>query len=161
MNLRDTLRRPPTPTLPRLPLTQERVVIGGVLLFLAALAWAYTVWSAETMDMGSGGMGDAMGMDSGDMAMEMGGMNMRLGVSTSGATLGLLAFLPMWTGMMAAMMFPSAEPMFSFFAKAQRRHAEQGRASISLWVFASGLPGCLGAARSASLASELWPRRAS
>ena len=68
----------------------------------------------------------------------MSGMNMRLGVSTSGVVFGLFAFLPMWTGMMAAMMFPSVEPMFSFFARAQRQRAEQGRRAISIWLFAGG-----------------------
>jgi predicted metal-binding membrane protein len=71
-------------------------------------------------------------------AMGMEGMNMRLGVeidSTSGA---LWAFVPVWTAMMAAMMFPSAQPMLLTFGRVQQQRQARGALFISTWIFAAG-----------------------
>lgn len=117
--------RHPNNSLSRLSISGDRVLVGAVLFMAAVLAWAYTVWSAAAMS-GMGGIG---------------AMNMRLGVSTAGPSLGLVAFLPMWTVMMAAMMFPSAEPMFSIFGRVQQRRVEQGRAYVPIWLFGAGYLG--------------------
>lgn len=96
-----------------------RALVGGTLVVTAGLAWAYTAWQARTATM----PGDGMAADMEPMGLTMG--------------MSFAAFLPMWTIMMAAMMFPSAEPVFSMVASIYRRRS--GRAvPLATVVFATG-----------------------
>ena len=72
------------------PLSVQRNVILGLLLALAAGAWAVLVWQSAGADM--------------DMTM-------------ASSTMGLRAplFLTIWVIMMVAMMFPTAAPMTRSF----------------------------------------------
>ena len=92
------------------PLSAQRNVILGLLLALAAAAWAALVWQSPVIDM--------------DTAMEW-------------ATMGLRAplFLAIWVLMMMAMMFPTAAPMILTFHKVQAGKRERGEAFVSTWVF--------------------------
>ena len=98
------------------------MVLG--LLFIAALAWAYTVYLAydmDSMDMGSGvGMGLAMPNMQSWAVWDWGSM-----------------FL-MWSVMMAAMMVPTASPLILLFATVNRRRLEQQQPYVSTGIFVSG-----------------------
>jgi predicted metal-binding membrane protein len=92
------------------PLSLERSLVLGLLLALAAAAWALLLWER------AGGAPD--------MAM-------------AAPTMGLRAplFLAIWVVMMVAMMFPTAAPMILAFHKIQEGKRRQGGAFVSTWVF--------------------------
>ena len=92
------------------PLSVQRNVILGLLLALAAGAWAVLVWQSAGADM--------------DMTM-------------ASSTMGLRAplFLAIWVIMMVAMMFPTAAPMILTFHKVQAGKRQRGDGFVSTWVF--------------------------
>ena len=92
------------------PISFQRNVILGLLLALAAAAWAALVWQGAGADM--------------DMAMDL-------------PTMGLRAplFLAIWVIMMVAMMFPTAAPMILTFHKVQAGKRQRGEAFVSTWIF--------------------------
>jgi predicted metal-binding membrane protein len=91
------------------PLSVQRNVILGLLLALAAGAWAVLVWQSDA-----------------DMDMTM-----------ASSTMGLRAplFLAIWVIMMVAMMFPTAAPMILTFHKVQAGKRRRGDGFVSTWVF--------------------------
>ena len=111
----------------------QRNVILGLLLVLAATAWAALVWQSTGTDM-------TMAMDS--------------------PTMGLRAplFLAIWVIMMVAMMFPTAAPMIVAFHRVQTGRRQRGDAFVSTWIFVAayllvwGLAGL--AAYAGALAAE-------
>ena len=103
-------------------LRRDRVIVIGAVLAIAAIAWAYTVYVAETRM----GMGDGMGMG---MAMA----DMR---SWSAANFGLM--FVMWAVMMVAMMAPSAAPMLLMFAAVNRKRRERQAPYVSTGIFLAG-----------------------
>jgi predicted metal-binding membrane protein len=92
------------------PLLVQRNVILGLLLALAAGAWAALLWQSA----------DA-------------GMDMTMASSTMGLRAPL--FLAIWVTMMVAMMFPTAAPMILTFHKVQAGKRARGDAFVSTWVF--------------------------
>jgi predicted metal-binding membrane protein len=92
------------------PILFQRNVILGLLLALAAAAWAALVWQGAGADM--------------DMAMHL-------------PTMGLRAplFLAIWVIMMVAMMFPTAAPMILTFHRVQAGKRQRGEAFVSTWIF--------------------------
>ena len=92
------------------PLRLQRNVILGLLLALAAAAWAVLVWQQ------------------GDAAMDM---------TMASPAIGLRAplFLAIWVVMMVAMMFPTATPMILTFHRVQAGKHRLGDAFVSTWVF--------------------------
>jgi predicted metal-binding membrane protein len=92
------------------PLQVQRNTILGLLLALAAAAWALLFWQAAGDDMG--------------MAM-------------SSPTMGMQAplFLTIWVVMMVAMMFPTAAPMILTFHRIQANKRQRGEAFVATWVF--------------------------
>ena len=100
----------PSDTLPR----RDRIIFAGLLLLVAALAWAFTVHQAILMDE----MDAAMWRD---MNMSMNGME-----PTWNAIDAVVLFV-MWSAMMAAMMIPGASPMITAFATIN--HRRQARAA--------------------------------
>src|SRR5215210_7770712 len=115
------------------PISFQRNVILGLLLALAAAAWAVLVWQGVSAEM--------------DMAMDS-------------LTMGLRAplFLAIWVIMMVAMMFPTAAPMIVTFHKVQAGKRQRGEAFVSTWIFVAayllvwGLAGI--AAYAGALAAE-------
>ena len=99
-------------------LKRDRVVIVAGIVAVAALAWAYLVYLAQS--------NDATGMS---LAMAQ----LR---SWSATDFGLM-FL-MWAVMMTGMMVPTAAPMILLFATVNRRRREQQRPFVSTGVFMSG-----------------------
>lgn len=95
------------------------IVIAGVVA-VAAIAWGYTIYLAQSnVDMGTS-MGMAMG-------------NVR---SWSG--IDFLLMFVMWSVMMVAMMVPSAAPMLLIFAAVNRKRRQDSRPFVSTGVFLSG-----------------------
>jgi len=92
------------------PISFQRNIILGLLLALAAAAWALLVLQGKGADM--------------DMAMDT-------------PTMGLRAplFLAIWVTMMVAMMFPTAAPMVLTFHKVQAGKRQRGETFVSTWIF--------------------------
>jgi len=97
---------------------RQRNLILGVLLVLAAAAWALVFWQAAAM-----------------RASVMDGMGAPLGL-----TLGMSAvlFLAIWVAMMVAMMFPSSAPMILMFSAITAGKRQRGQAYVPTWVFVAG-----------------------
>jgi hypothetical protein len=83
-------------SLPRL----DRIIVAGLLLLVAALAWAFTVHQAIRMDEMEASMWR-------DMNMSMNGME------PSWNAVDAVMLFVMWSAMMAAMMIPGASPMIT------------------------------------------------
>lgn len=94
---------------PPTALARERMLILGLLLFLAAAAWALLIWYAGTMDAAMARQ-PTMGM-------------------------GALLFLAVWVAMMVAMMFPTAAPMILMFARVHARKRARQQPFVPTWVF--------------------------
>jgi predicted metal-binding membrane protein len=92
------------------PLSFQRNIILGLLLILAAAAWALLIWQGVGADMG---------------------------IAMASPTMGLRAplFLAIWVAMMVAMMFPTAAPMILTFHRVQTGKRQRGQAFVSTWVF--------------------------
>jgi predicted metal-binding membrane protein len=88
----------------------QRNVILGLLLALAAAAWALLAWQGAGAEM--------------DMTMGPPTMGMRAPL-----------FLAIWVVMMVAMMFPTAAPMILTFHKVQVSKRQHGEAFVATWVF--------------------------
>jgi predicted metal-binding membrane protein len=121
------------------PISFQHNVILGLLLALAAAAWAALLWQGAGAEL--------------DMAMDS-------------PTMGLRAplFLAVWVTMMVAMMFPTAAPMILTFHKVQAGKRQRGEAFVSTWIFVAayllvwGLSGV--AAYFGALAAEAVAARA-
>jgi predicted metal-binding membrane protein len=103
----------------------DRIIVAGLLLLVAALAWGFTVHQVMMMDQ----MEAAMSRDRG---MSMNGMK-----PSWTAVDALLLFL-MWSAMMAAMMVPGASPMVTAFATINRRRRERNALYVPTAVFLIG-----------------------
>ena len=120
------------------PISFQRNVILGLLLALAAAAWAALVWHGAGGDM--------------DMAMDSPTMGLRVPL-----------FLAIWILMMVAMMFPTAAPMIVAFHKVQAGKRQRGEAFVSTWIFVaayllvwglSGVAACAGALAAETIATH-------
>ncbi|PKB78774.1 MAG: hypothetical protein BZY88_16685 [SAR202 cluster bacterium Io17-Chloro-G9] len=99
-------------------LKRDRAVVVAGIVGVTALAWAYLVYLAQTMN----GMGS--------------GMAMAQLQSWTIADFGFM-FL-MWAVMMTGMMVPTAAPMVLLFATVNRRRREQQGPCVPTAVFLSG-----------------------
>ena len=99
-------------------LKRDRVVVIAGVVAVAALAWAYLIYLAQS--------NNASGMS---LAMAQ--------LRSWNATEFSLMFL-MWAVMMTGMMIPTAAPMILLFATVNRRRREQQRPFVSTGVFMSG-----------------------
>src|SRR5262245_62392603 len=91
------------------PFRLQRKIVLGLLLALAAAAWAVLVWQHA------------------DVTMDM----------TASVTIGPHAplFLVIWVVMMVAMMFPTAAPMILTFHRVQAGNRKPRDAFVTTWVF--------------------------
>jgi predicted metal-binding membrane protein len=94
---------------------RNQTLVWLALLLLATIGWAITILQARRT-MGS--MGDVPNM--------------------GGQLVPILLFLPVWVGMMVAMMFPSVAPMVSLFATVSREQRDAGKPAAPTWVFVAG-----------------------
>ncbi len=104
---------------------RDRVIVAGLLLLVAVLAWAFTIGQAQRMDA----MEAAMWRD---MNMSMNGME------PSWTPLDALLLFIMWSAMMAAMMVPGAAPMVTAFAAINRHRRERAAPYVPTTIFLAG-----------------------
>ena len=111
-----------TPSALEQALRRDRAVVIVAIIIIAAIAWAYTVYLAET----------GMSMDDGaGMSMAMADMR-----SWGAADFGLMFI--MWAVMMVAMMTPSAAPMLLMFAAVNRKRRERAAPFVPTGIFLAG-----------------------
>lgn len=103
----------------------DRIIVAGLLVLVAVLAWAFTVHQSMLMDE----MEAAMWRD---MNMSMNGME------PSWTPVDALMVFVMWSAMMAAMMVPGASPMIAAFATINRRRRERNAPHVPTAVFLLG-----------------------
>lgn len=109
-----------TPIASRFPRPRwDSLTIIVAIMILAGLAWTDTYLRAQSMGASS--------MDSINVAGSMGTF------WEEGAM-----FLPMWSGMMAAMMLLSTVPMVIAFSTINRNRRGSGEAYVPTWVFLAG-----------------------
>jgi len=107
------------------PTRRDRLIVGGLLVLVAALAWAFTIDQANRMEA----MDAAMWRD---MNMSMNGME------PSWTPVNALLLFVMWSAMMAAMMMPGASPMVAAFAIINRRRRERSAPHVPTAIFLLG-----------------------
>lgn len=114
-----------------LVLRRDRAVFLAALGVLAALAWAYVLWLAASMEGDHTAMTDMSGMS-------MAGMDMaRPGPRPWGVTEFAFMFV-MWAVMMVGMMLPSAAPMVLIYARIACQAHTQGKPFAPTAWFAGG-----------------------
>ena len=101
-------------------LKQDRAIVVGGLIGVAALAWAYLWYEARTMHCAIM-----------DMPMS------RPSLQAFGVGQAALLFA-MWSFMMVAMMVPSVSPMVLVFAQVNRKRRAQARPFVSTGIFLLG-----------------------
>ena len=101
-------------------LKRDRAIVISGVVAVAAIAWGYVIYLAQS----DAAMGMSMGMAAGNVR------------PWSGVDFSLMYL--MWAVMMVAMMVPSAAPMVLLFATVNRRRKEQSRPFVSTGVFLSG-----------------------
>jgi predicted metal-binding membrane protein len=104
---------------------RDRIVVAGLLLLVAALAWAFTVHQSILM----GEMEAAMWRD---MNMSMNGME------PSWNAIDATALFVMWSAMMAAMMIPGVSPMITAFATINHRRRARAAPYVPTAAFLLG-----------------------
>lgn len=114
-----------SPGLTAVLMRRDRVIVAGLLVFIAALAWAFTIDQARQMDA----MDAAMWRD---MNMSMNGME------PSWTPVDAVLLFVMWSAMMAAMMVPGASPMVTAFAAINRRRRERSAPYVPTALFLVG-----------------------
>jgi len=105
--------------------TRDRAVVIGLVVLVAAAAWAFTIDQARQMDA----MDAAMWRD---MNMSMNGME------PSWTPVDAALVFVMWSAMMAAMMVPGSAPMITAFATINRRRRERQAPYVPTAVFLAG-----------------------
>ena len=129
-------------------LRRDRAIVLGAIAAITALAWAYVLWLAATMDMG---MGSTMGPS---MGQTMSGMGAMLKPAFRPWSVADFAFMfVMWAVMMVGMMLPSVTPMVLLYASAGRKAAENGRPlAATAWFVAGYLLAWIGFSLAATVA---------
>jgi predicted metal-binding membrane protein len=104
---------------------RDRIIVAGLLLLVAILAWAFTVHQSIRMNE----MEAAMWRD---MNMSMNGME------PSWNAIDAIALFVMWSAMMAAMMIPGASPMIAAFATINSRRRARAAPYVPTAAFLLG-----------------------
>jgi predicted metal-binding membrane protein len=104
---------------------RDRLAVFVLLVIVGALAWAYTIHRARTMDA----MEAAMWRD---MNMSMNGME------PSWTFVDVVLAFAMWSAMMAAMMVPGSAPVVGAFAAINRSRRERGAPYVPTAIFLAG-----------------------
>jgi predicted metal-binding membrane protein len=107
------------------PPRRDRIILAGLLLLVAALAWAFTVHQTILMDEMEAAMWRDMNMSMNDM-------------QPSWNAIDAVMLFVMWSAMMAAMMIPGASPMITAFATINRRRRERAAPYVPTAAFLLG-----------------------
>jgi len=111
-------------------LRRDRLVVGGALAVIVALAWLYVLWLADDMDMG--------GMDMTGFRMIPAGLGLMAPAHAPWQPIEFAFVFGMWAVMMVGMMAPSAAPMILMYARVGRHGAAQGKPLAATGWFAAG-----------------------
>ena len=111
-------------------LRRDRLIVGGALALIAALAWGYVLWLAADMDMG--------GMDMTEFRMIPAGTGIMAPANAPWQTIEFLFVFAMWAVMMVGMMAPSASPMILMYARVGRQAASASKPFAATGWFAAG-----------------------
>jgi predicted metal-binding membrane protein len=111
-------------------LRRDRWIVGGAILIIVALAWAYVLWLANDMDMG--------GMDMTGFRMIPAGIGIMLPADEPWHAIEFGYVFLMWAVMMVGMMAPSAAPMILMYARVGRQWKAQGKPYAATGWFAAG-----------------------
>jgi predicted metal-binding membrane protein len=103
---------------------RERWIIAAALAVIAAVAW---IWMID----------EARGMNTSGVC-ECLGAQMRGNIGAGWSAGSLVPLFLMWTGMMVAMMLPSATPMILTFAAVSRNRRRQERPYVPVTIFVAG-----------------------
>src|SRR5262245_1012706 len=106
-------------------LRRDRLVVGGALAVMAALAWGYVLWLATGMDMSG-------------FRMIPAGIGIMAPASAPWQTIEFLFVFAMWAVMMVGMMAPSAAPMILMYARVGRQAVSAGKPFAATGWFAAG-----------------------
>jgi predicted metal-binding membrane protein len=106
-------------------LRYDRAIVIALVLAVAGLAWAYTVYQANQMDEMDAAMWREMAMSMNEMP-------------PTWTLLSTFLLFVMWTAMMAAMMVPGVTPMVMAFATINRRRRERALPYVPTAVFLAG-----------------------
>jgi predicted metal-binding membrane protein len=115
-------------------LRRDRLLVGGALAIIAALAWAYVLWLAYAP--GAMPMAAMSGMDMGGMDMPGMDMAMMAPAFTPWTAGHALFMFTMWAVMMVGMMTPTAAPMILIYTGVARQ-AQRTAFAAAGW-FAAG-----------------------
>ena len=108
-------------------LRRDRAIVVAALAVITILAWAYTIWLGNNMNMG--GMAVTGGHEMGVMLAP---------AFKPWTPADFLVMFVMWTVMMIGMMVPSAAPMILIYARVGRQAATHGKPLAATGFFASG-----------------------
>jgi predicted metal-binding membrane protein len=107
------------------PPRRDRIILAGLLLLVAALAWAFIVHQTILMDEMEAAMWRDMNMSMNDM-------------QPSWNAIDAVMLFVMWSAMMAAMMIPGASPMITAFATINHRRQARAAPYVPTAVFLLG-----------------------
>lgn len=110
-------------------LRRERSIIGVALVAVTALGWSYTLWRANSMEMGGLAPPIVSGMAAGTLMAP---------ALTTWTGADFVAMFLMWSAMMVGMMTPSASPMILMYARVGRAAARQGKTLAPTAYFVAG-----------------------
>lgn len=97
------------------------MVVLAALIAVTGIAWSYLLRTASSMSASSGA-----------------GAGLLMPQMRMPSTLDLLSLFAMWAVMMAAMMLPSAAPMFLLVARVNRNRRERASPTVPTGVFVAG-----------------------
>ncbi len=111
-------------------LRRDRIIVAATLAALTALSWAYVLWLAAGMDMGS--------MEMTGFRMVPAGKGIMAPAPSPWQAIEFVYVFAMWAVMMVGMMTPSAAPMILIYARVARQASAQGKPFAAAGWFAAG-----------------------
>lgn len=111
-------------------LRRDRIIVAATLAALTALSWAYVLWLAAGMDMGS--------MEMTGFRMVPAGKGIMAPALAPWQAIEFVYVFAMWAVMMVGMMSPSAAPMILIYARIGRLASVQGKPFAAAGWFATG-----------------------
>jgi predicted metal-binding membrane protein len=111
-------------------LRRDRLIVASALAVISALAWAYVLWLAADMEMGS--------MNMNGFRMVPAGIGRMAPTGAPWSAVELAFVFLMWAVMMVGMMAPAAAPMILMYARVGRQQRMAGKPFAATGWFAAG-----------------------